>query len=687
MNELRTTCPNCGKPVVFHGDFSMSSICEACGTIVVRPDYGQPATGPSGTIAAPIESDSPVELGMKGYYQGHHFEIRGVVRLGHDAGGFWDEWYLLFDDGRWGWLAEVQQHFYLTFAVEVRQPGKIPAFDAIQLEQRFQLTAGDPPMLVAEKGHGSPLGARGEIPYSLAPQKIYQYADLSGPGGRFGTIDFGETPPTVYFGRAVALGDLHLPHKPEDLTHEPRHAEAVHAACPNCHHGLTLHIPHQTVRVGCTNCGSLLDADEGRLQVARAMTSAAKPHLTIGAKGTLNGVQYTVVGYLQRCLKSDSSTTWDEYLLYDSQVGYRWLTLSDDHWHFVQAVPPGGVDLQGKSVRYEGKTYWWHEQSTALASRVLGEFYWKVDPGEQVWVTDYLCAPEMLSREITHGGPDSGEVSWSRAIYVPVQTIEQAFGLKHSLPRPVFATPTQPFSFGRLYAWWAVMVVLTLVLSIFFQFHHRSQKVFSKTYLLPGVAHGNTGGGDFGTPDTGSADRTSMAPERNLGNVSGGTSTNGGSVSGGTSAGGGNSSNEEYPIFFSDPFQVRDHENTEIRVRALGTNFWLGVDGDLVDEKSGVVQEFSLPVEYYEGVSEGERWTEGSREASVYLSALPAGQYTLRVAGQHEPPMAPLSFEVSVYEDIARPGHLLFALAGVSLIPGLALLVQCITVYSRRRGQ
>ena len=99
---------------------------------------------------------------------------------------------------------------------------------------------------------------------------------------------------------------------------------------------------------------------------------------------------------------------------------------------------------------------------------------------------------------------------------------------------------------------------------------------------------------------------------------------------------------------------MRDHENIEIRVRASGTNFWLGIDGDLVDEQSGVVQEFSLPVEYYEGVSDGESWTEGSREASAFLSALPAGQYMLRIAGQHEPPDVPLSFEVSVYENVAR---------------------------------
>ena len=106
-------------------------------------------------------------------------------------------------------------------------------------------------------------------------------------------------------------------------------------------------------------------------------------------QGQLYGIQYTVVGYLQRCLKSDASSTWDEYLLYNSQVGYRWLTSSDDHWYFVETVPPGSVELQGKNASYDGKSFRWSEQDIALVSCVLGEFYWKVDPGEQVWMTDY----------------------------------------------------------------------------------------------------------------------------------------------------------------------------------------------------------------------------------------------------------------------------------------------------------
>jgi uncharacterized protein (DUF983 family) len=686
MSEVRATCPGCGKPVVFLGSFSMSSVCDACGTIVMRPDYEHPSTGPSGKIEPPIENESPLEIGMKGSYQGHAFEIRGVVRLAHDAGGFWDEWYLLFDDGRWGWLAEVQRHFYLTFAVEIRRSSEIPAFHDIQLEKRFLLRQGDPPMQVSEKGHGRPMGARGEIPYALAPQTAYPYADLSGPGGRFATIDYENSPPTVYFGRTVALGDLHLPHKPEDLAHAVGHVEAVHTICPRCHKDLVLRVPHKTVRVGCMHCGSLLGADEGQLHVERPLYGTNMPRLAIGARGQLFGVQYVVVGYLERYLKSDKTSTWEEYLLYESQVGYRWLTMSDDHWYFVQSVEPGNVELQGKNAVYNGKTYLWHDQDTAIAARVLGEFYWKVDPGEQVWMTDYLASPEMLSREITHGGPDTGEVSWSRAVYLSSQTVEQAFGLKHRLPRPTTIAPSQSSGPGRLYAWWGVMVALTIVMGLFFQVHNRNQKVFQKTYLLapPGVQSSQPN-----LPAAGQTAPPAIPAPSARGDFGGGDfssgNTSGDNASGGTAASDNAAGGSEGQIFFSEPFDVRANENIEIRVRALDNNFWLGLDGDLVDEQTGVIQEFSLTVEYYEGFSEGEAWSEGSRQASTYLSALPAGKYTMRLVGQHEPAHGSVTFEVSVYENVPRLAHFLLALVAVSVIPGVVLLMQCLTTYTQRR--
>ena len=244
--------------------------------------------------------------------------------------------------------------------------------------------------------------------------------------------------------------------------------------------------------------------------------------------------------------------------------------------------------LPRAAARYGGKTFQWDEQDVTLVACILGEFYWKVDCNEQVWSTDFVRPPEILSREILHGGTDSGEVSWSHGVYVPGERIERAFGLAHSLPRPRRVSSNQPSTLPKLYACWLVMLGLALLLGIFFQSRARRAQVFSKQFDLPAVA-------------------AAARPQRHFATANGGGGEYS-AASSGTAAGG-----DEGSIFFSDPIEIRGHENIEIQVAMANTNCWLGVDGDLVDESSGVVQEFTLPVEYYEGITDGEAWTEGSR--------------------------------------------------------------------------
>src|SRR5256884_3399665 len=57
-------------------------------------------------------------------------------------------------------------------------------------------------------------------------------------------------------------------------------------------------------------------------------------------------------------------------------------------------------------------------------------------------------------------------------------------------------------------------------------------------------------------------------------------------------------------------------------------NSWLALDGDFVNEDTGLIQAFELPIEYYHGVEDGESWSEGSHSNDTYVSALPEGKYT-----------------------------------------------------------
>ena len=66
------------------------------------------------------------------------------------------------------------------------------------------------------------------------------------------------------------------------------------------------------------------------------------------------------------------------------------------------------------------------------------------------------------------------------------------------------------------------------------------------------------------------------------------------------------------------------------------------------------MQGFSLPVEYYAGVEDGESWSEGSRESDAYLSALPEGEYSLRLEVHGDPKNPPMQLHVRVRQNVPR---------------------------------
>src|SRR5436309_619137 len=113
-------------------DFKVSTalvtVCPYCNSVVGRSDKGLEDLG---KVADLVESGSPLDVWLKGRFQGVPFDLTGRVQYAHPAGGVWDEWYAHFADGRWGWLAEAQGRFYLTF--ESPAPPDLPPFAAPEL--------------------------------------------------------------------------------------------------------------------------------------------------------------------------------------------------------------------------------------------------------------------------------------------------------------------------------------------------------------------------------------------------------------------------------------------------------------------------------------------------------------------------------------------------------------------------
>ena len=609
-----TNCPSCGGPIEFAIGSSAVVICGYCHSVVARTDRDPELHG---VVAALVETGSPLRVGIRGSYRGIGFRVTGRSQMRHQAGGVWDEWYASFDDGRWGWLAEAQGRFYITFRVTADVP---PQTD---------LTVGQPlavleNMVVAEIGTATFLSAEGELPWVPEPGATYAYADLSGINGRFATIDYGEDPPLVFAGAEVELRDLGL----EDLA--PRAARVAAAAlnCANCGGALQLRAPDQAERVWCPNCGAGHEVEQGKLRYfATLKPKNVEPQIALGTKGTIDGDEYVVIGFLERSVTFDIEYFWTEYLLFNREKSYRWLVQSDGHWSFVTLLRPGDVSDQatasniGKFLFHDGQKYRLFQDATAKVTYVLGEFYWKVQQGETVDTADYVAPPFGISKEVTRSG--AREVSYSHSRYLAPREVEQAFGVR-DLPRPTGVGPTQPYPGGRLGRSWLWMLMLFLLVAAILAATRPRRVIVDRVYEA-----------EEGSPG------------------------------------------ETRRFFFTEPFQLSGEHNVAVQASAEELqNAWIYVGGDLVNEETGRFESFDLPVEFYSGVDGGERWSEGRRRRSVYLAAPPAGRYVMRFEVQWEAGKRPADVRIRVREGVFRIPHFILALLVLIAIPILLLIRQ-----------
>lgn len=622
MSVLQANCPSCAAPIEFQAGSTVVLVCPFCRSAIARTDRGLQDLGKVAEIA---ESQSPLRLGLKGEFKGARFELTGRAQLRHEHGGYWDEWYATFSNGWVGWLAEAQGKFYLTFYQPLPSGIQLPKFDLLQVGKTVNDIPSQVPLMVVEKGVATAVAADGEIPYRLTPNEQSRYADLSGIGHAFGTIDYSMDPPWLFVGQQVSLAELGLA-EARPAERAARRVSTAAMGCPNCGGPLVLVAPDKTERVTCPNCDSLLDVNNGNLSYLKSLTPTPVDKsfvLPIGAEGTFPGdVKFRIIGAVVRSVTIEGETYyWHEYLLYDPSIGFRWLVHSDNHWNFVEPVNPAEVAqaadmLSANSVVYNNTKFRIFQDAPAVVQYVKGEFYWRVEQGETVRAIDYVAAPLMLSRESS-----ANEINWSVGTYMTNAEIEKAFGIS-DLPKPWSVAPNQPFT-GRFYYTWGLLpILLLMVVAIFLiPFTGMTNAVLSEQLSLPPMAN-------------------ATAPQ----------------------------------TAFSQPFEIKANRNIRISASAPVSNSFAELDVDLVNEQSQEVESVSIPIEYYFGSDSDGSWSEGSKDQDATLSSLPAGKYTLRVEGTWQDWQKPIPISLKVEQNVNRGVNFLCAFIMLLIVPVVGLL-------------
>lgn len=621
MTRPVAACPNCSAPVEFRWSSAVQTVCGHCRSVVVRHDVDLKAVG---VVADLPLAGSPIQVGTRGRFQGDPFTVTGRIVYEYEH-GTWNEWHVVFGDDSSGWLSDAQAEYAVSRLVQ--KPGKIPA--ASELEVGHGYAFGDLTLQLTTITRARYRGVEGELPFEYWDKDEVVFADLRTSDGHFATIDYSETPPLLFLGAFARFDELEL----KDLRPAGSGPQAKTAGfnCRNCGAAIELRAVELTKSVACTSCAAIQDPNDPNVLILQEAQARERyvPKIPLGARGTWHGHPYEVVGFQYRYIVvDDEQYGWDEYLLFNREQGFRYLSEYQGHWNDIEtlrAVPASTSSGGRPAATYDGKTFRLFQTASATTDYVLGQFPWRVRAFDVAGTSDYVAPPLMLSAERT-----DDETTWSLGEYTPGDAIWKAFELPGQPPRPVgiFANQPSPYK-GRVAWYWAVFATLALLA------------------IVAGVVRAASAARE--TVFAGSYEFRPAAIDSS---------------------------------FVTPTFTVSRAANLELTITTNLTNNWVYFNFALINGDTGDALDFGREVSYYYGSDSDGPWSEGSAVDVATLSAVPAGSYYLRVepeAGSQ----TPVVYSLKVRRDVPSAVYYVLAVI-VLLIPPVFVSIRAMAFETAR---
>jgi hypothetical protein len=179
----------------------VQTVCAFCKSILVRTDIDLAKVG---KVADLPPDSSPIQIGAEGVVDDKAFTVVGRILYEYELGG-WNEWHLVYNDGTSGWLSDAQLEYDLSWLAQP-QPTTFP--EGLVPEDR--ITWGGREVQVTSITRAHYKGVEGELPFQYWDKADVTFVDLRTWDEQFSTIDYTETPPLLFLGRAIAFDDLHL---------------------------------------------------------------------------------------------------------------------------------------------------------------------------------------------------------------------------------------------------------------------------------------------------------------------------------------------------------------------------------------------------------------------------------------------------------------------------------------------
>jgi hypothetical protein len=414
-----------------------------------------------------------------------------------------------------------------------------------------------------------------------------------------------------------------------------------------CGHPFNSYLFDLAIHIACPQCGKISSIEKGvasKVGEKKVLNLVKSFCLTLGSTGEIDGRKYRVVGMMVRNEDAGYRYSWREYTLFNPVHGYIWLSEYDGHWTKVVTLnnPPSFdlMDFEFSDGENDYRLFNSYRSTIVFAS---GEFAEEINVDEKVKCREFLCAPNMLICE-----KRKTSVQWMNASYIDGDEVKKAFQPTIIFPEKVGVGACEPFLSKVPFVTMArftflILFLLTLVQIIyvatrenkivFFQSFNMYDVIDSKDSAIVVDAAGNI----------------LFAP----------------------------TSVRDHKTFVTEPMEFKNgRQGIEFELEAPVSNNWMECDIELINDKTGEQFSFSQGAEYYFGYTGGEHWTEGSTQASQFISSVPEGRYRMAITAyiNHTKPID--HFTLYVYRDVSIWSNYFLSM--------LVLLIYPVVFYVRK---
>ncbi len=413
-------------------------------------------------------------------------------------------------------------------------------------------------------------------------------------------------------------------------------APVAWVTCPQCATQLPSHDPAHSRYFGCPKCRTFFRANPlAPASGAQRLDGFKKalvpgPSLPLGLVVELGGYRCRLTSYQVRSEKNDRLAEWREYQLRPAEplagddpadfplqlAEYQghWLLIRKA-WQMPDRQEPRAVQ-DGSWEDETGRNYrLWHRYKPLIRDAV-GEFDWNVLEDESLLITEYTSPPYLLAAEQA----GNNKPAWYLAQHLEPEQVAQAFAMPLSdLPAQQDVGAAQPNPTQH----WPELARLTGLIALL---------LTVAQLLLLGLKPTVNGSEEFvlTEPDAGATSR----------------------------------------MLVSKPFEMREAGALAVTLEAPDlTNHWAEITASLVNEQTGRGYEFTRSLEFYEGVEDSERWTEGNRSAEAVLSAVPAGRYHFNLYPSLDKGTGAVALALRLEENTSLWSNYWLVLAALGLLP------------------